>query len=209
MGLNLYHITPCKQDDNPLDFLLESDFAQNPTFWQRYAHLHAIIPDFDYDDFKIYVYPDVETKNIVMQLYGPNSPFLIGEIDTLNAEITQLARDNGMANNPSLTLKSIDNLLTEKHKKEISYHTVAYEAEKKNATALYYAEKGYQRKGMHPSFYEEFENDRIHFELADVVKAFSYIHSPLHGQTERLQKNFTQNFIDNFIEGESIFLTCW
>ncbi|MFM2305356.1 MAG: hypothetical protein RLZZ367_25 [Bacteroidota bacterium] len=210
MGLDLFHIVPSALTNNTLDYLTESDFDSNPEFWRRYSNLHSVINDYDFDDFEILIYPDTETKRIVSGLYGwAQKTDLIGEVAALESQILQIATANQMANRPSLTLKHIDNVLTEQHKREIFYHTIAYKVEKGSATVLYYTEKGYQRKGMHPSFYKDFENCKVYFELADVIKAFSYIHSIVPGRTEELRKSFTQNFVDNFIEGESMFMASW
>lgn len=69
---------------------------------------------------------------------------------------------------------------------------------------LYFAEKGYQRKGVTKEFYVDFENCVPYFEKRAVEKAMLYLdlNSPF-------SANFKENFVDNFIEGESIFWASW
>jgi len=74
---------------------------------------------------------------------------------------------------------------------------------------LYFAEKGYQRKGMNPKFYEDFENDKLYFDLQTVLKAYQYLKADHVNSLEELQLNFKKNFIENFVEGESIFFASW
>lgn len=74
---------------------------------------------------------------------------------------------------------------------------------------LYVAEEGYQRKQMNAKFFEDFENDRLYFDLASVIKASKYL-QPSPGKTlAELQSEFKKSFVDNFIEGESIFVAGW
>ena len=74
---------------------------------------------------------------------------------------------------------------------------------------MYYVEKGYQRKGMNPKFYEDFQNDKLYFDLKSVHKALEYLQGTALNPLEELQTNFQKNFIDNFVEGESIFYASW
>jgi hypothetical protein len=81
--------------------------------------------------------------------------------------------------------------------------------EEPNIKGIYFKEKGYQRKGMHRAFYEDFQNDKPYFDLASVKKAYAYLKADHISTLEELQQNFRQNFIDNFVEGESVFFAGW
>lgn len=85
----------------------------------------------------------------------------------------------------------------------------AVDEEEANTMGIYFREKGYQRKGMSRAFYEDFQNDKLYFDLASVKKAFAYLKANHISTLEALQQNFRQNFIDNFVEGESLFFASW
>ncbi|WP_316772336.1 hypothetical protein [Pedobacter frigiditerrae] len=74
---------------------------------------------------------------------------------------------------------------------------------------IYFDEKGFQRKGMSASFYTDFENDGVYFDLVSVLKAYRYLVADHISTLTELRLNFQENFIDNFIEGESIFVVSW
>jgi hypothetical protein len=74
---------------------------------------------------------------------------------------------------------------------------------------IYVQIKGYQRKGVKSSFYSDFKNDGVYFDLDDVLKAFSYLKADHISKLSDLEENFQSHFIDNFIEGESIFHVSW
>lgn len=71
--------------------------------------------------------------------------------------------------------------------------------------ALFFVEKGYQRKGMIPAFYKDFKNAVPYIDIASVKKAYQYIEPA----SPDLLVTFKEQFIDNFIEGESIFFASW
>ncbi|MBY0477273.1 MAG: hypothetical protein K2Q24_06480 [Chitinophagaceae bacterium] len=74
---------------------------------------------------------------------------------------------------------------------------------------IFFNIKGYQRKGMRKAFYNDFKNDGIYFDLPSVLKAYNYLEADHINTLEELQRNFQQNFIDNFVNGESIFCVSW
>lgn len=74
---------------------------------------------------------------------------------------------------------------------------------------IFFEKKGYQRKGMGDSFYSDFKNDGIYFDLQSVIRAYNYLEADHISTLTELQHNFKQNFIDNFVDGESIFRVSW
>ncbi|RFP64294.1 hypothetical protein D0N36_14635 [Hymenobacter lapidiphilus] len=85
----------------------------------------------------------------------------------------------------------------------------AVDEEEANTKGIYFQDKGYQRKGMNSAFYQDFQNDKLYFDLASVKKAYAYLKADHISTLEQLQQNFRQNFIDNFVEGESLFFASW
>ena len=83
------------------------------------------------------------------------------------------------------------------------------DGEEANTKGIYFKEKGYQRKGMNSAFYQDFQNDKLYFDLANVKKAYGYLKADQISTLEGLQQNFRQNFIENFVEGESVFFAGW
>jgi endo-beta-N-acetylglucosaminidase D len=71
--------------------------------------------------------------------------------------------------------------------------------------AFYYQVKGYQRKGMHYTFYENFQNNVRYFDVASVLSAYPYLQASDVQPIDKLQMTFKENFIKNFKEGESLF----
>jgi hypothetical protein len=69
--------------------------------------------------------------------------------------------------------------------------------------------KGYQWKGMSRKFYEDFQNSRPYFDLQTVQKAYAYLEADHISTLDKLQRNFQQNFIATFVEGESLFFASW
>jgi hypothetical protein len=74
---------------------------------------------------------------------------------------------------------------------------------------IYFHQVGYQRKGMKGSFYKDFKNDGVYFDLESLHRAYSYLEADHISSLTELQQNFQKNFIDNFIVGESIFQISW
>lgn len=74
---------------------------------------------------------------------------------------------------------------------------------------MYFQQEGYQRKGMNSKFYNDFENDKLYFDLESVRKAYNYLEADHISSLKELQHNFQENFLDNFIEGKSIFQVSW
>lgn len=74
---------------------------------------------------------------------------------------------------------------------------------------IHFDSKGYQRKGMKSTFYTDFKNDTLYFDLEHVKKAYGYLVADHIRTLPELQSNFKQNFLDNFIETESIFFVSW
>ncbi len=70
--------------------------------------------------------------------------------------------------------------------------------------ALYFEVVSYQRKGMARDFFDHFENEKPYLSLSDVIFAYNFLNKKDEYFDENL-KNFKENFIDNFVEGESIF----
>jgi hypothetical protein len=120
-----------------------------------------------------------------------------------------MATKNSIQNKESLVLKSIDNLLTRETGKEIFHHSVLFETGSHKIQVLYWATKGYQRKGMNRHFYEDFENCKLYFDKALVLKACSCLEPTWGNDYEELKAHFRSNFVDNFVEGESVFLGSW
>ncbi|MFI4963681.1 MAG: hypothetical protein ACHP6H_07500 [Legionellales bacterium] len=159
-------------------------------------------------DFTILVFPEVKTKDLLVSSneFYRNKPSLVGNIDKLKSEINRIALQHNMVDTDPLVLMSIDNIASNKARCEIFFHTVSFKTGVQTHKILYYNEVGYQRKGMRPEFYEDFENCKDHFERDAVIKAFAYIDP---GRPDWVRSNFQKNFIDNFIEGESIFCVSW
>jgi hypothetical protein len=78
-----------------------------------------------------------------------------------------------------------------------------------NEKIIYFKSLGYQSWGMNKQFYNNFTNDSIYFRLEDVEKAYQFLTTDQRNKIKPLQKNFRDNFINNFIEGESIFHVSW
>ena len=74
---------------------------------------------------------------------------------------------------------------------------------------IYFHQVGYQRKGMKGSFYKDFKNDGLYFDLESLHRAYSYLEADHISSLSELQHNFQNNFIDNFVVGESIFNISW
>ena len=74
---------------------------------------------------------------------------------------------------------------------------------------IYFESKGYQRSGMNTTFYDNFTNDMIYFNLNSVIKAYQYLKGNNVISLLELQENFQRNFINNFVEGQSIFHVSW
>jgi len=74
---------------------------------------------------------------------------------------------------------------------------------------IYFHQVGYQRKGMKGSFYKDFKNDGLYFDLESLHRAYSYLEADHISSLSELQHNFQKNFIDNFVVGESIFNISW
>lgn len=74
---------------------------------------------------------------------------------------------------------------------------------------IYFHQAGYQRKGMKGSFYKDFKNDGLYFDLESLHRAYSYLEADHISSLSELQHNFQKNFIDNFVVGESILNISW
>jgi len=209
MALDLYHVIPSIKLDESFDYFALEEFNSNQAFLQQHQHQVAEIEDFE-DDFEILVFPDLATKTLVLNEHENYSdiPALIGGIANLQEQINQLAAGNSVAGKEPTILEITDNVLIKGASKEIFYHSITYETTPNTIKVLFYSEKGHQRKGMNSKFYNDFANNKLYFDKASVVKAYSYIDLTRGGNKE-LQQYFTENFIDNFIEGESIFLCSW
>ncbi|WKZ60579.1 MAG: hypothetical protein QY309_03680 [Cyclobacteriaceae bacterium] len=210
MGLDLYHAIPSMKTSDTLEYLTMDEFEDEPTFLQKNFHLIAEIEESEFD-FEILVFPDQFTKDLVVKRTPSHidKPTLVGDIDDLNLELKKLATENSVKETDPIVLKSIDNLLTKETAKEVYYHTVSYETGSKKIKGLYWTAKGYQRKGMNKDFYKDFENCKLYFDKASVLKASLYLKPTWDNDDLELKKEFKKNFIDNFVEGESIFFGSW
>jgi hypothetical protein len=210
MGLDLCHVIPSVKTTHTLEYFTVDEFDDNPNFLEKYSHLLTEINETEWD-FEILVFPDNLTKDLITKRTPSynDKPILIGNINNLNSELRELATRNLIQNKEPLVLKSIDNLLTKETAKEIYYHSVSFETGSLKIQVLYWTTKGYQRKGMNKYFYDDFENCKLYFDKASVLKASSYLKPTWDKQDEALKTHFKSNFVDNFVEGESIFFGSW
>ena len=208
MGLDIYHAIPSIKTNDTLEFFTMDEFAANPDFLKPYNHLLVEIDDFD---FEVLIFPDQRTKDLVIQRTPGYSekPAIVGEYENIAGPLLEIATRHGLQHKEPMVLKSIDNLLSLEIGREVYYHTAWYDSGAKKIKGLYWTEKGYQRKNMSPAFYQDFENCKLYFDKAAVIKASAYLQTRDATQMETLRAEFKTNFIDNFVEGESIFFASW
>lgn len=90
----------------------------------------------------------------------------------------------------------------ENHKDLITF---IVEENGKKTPVIYYIEEGYQRNQIKKEFREEFENEKLYFDIASVKKAKIFLKAIDDENQIILEQTFQSNFIDNFIEGNSLF----
>lgn len=211
MGLDLYHLAPSKKSDLTSEYFTIEAFEDNPIFLKKYSHLIDELEYYDFN-FEILIFPDLATKDLVL---GNNDeyrkkPILIGDVSDLTTEIKFIIRGKNVKENNPLILNQIDNLLTNKHNREVSYTSVSFANDTSNTQkVIFFRKKGYQRKGMNEQFYQDFINGKNYYDLKTVQKAAQYLNPTWGDSKADLQQNFKKLFIDNFIEGESIFYANW
>jgi hypothetical protein len=210
MGLDLYHAIPSLKMSDHTEYLTMDEFEHDSKFLVTNRHLLTEADETE-RGFEILVFPDIFSKGLVIKSTPGLSgkPFLVGDINNLNPELTEVATKNSVKDTKPLIVRSIDYVLTKETLREIYYHTVLYKTGSKKVKVLYWTTKGYQRKGMNKHFYEAFENNKLYFDKASVIKASSYLQPTWGHDGLELRKEFERNFIDNFIEGESIFFGNW
>ncbi|MBT1705185.1 hypothetical protein [Chryseosolibacter indicus] len=210
MGLDLFHAIPSAKTRDTFEYLTMDEFKDNPKFLEKHSHLLTEVDETEWD-FEILVFPDKLTKDLITERTPSYKEklTLVGNIDNLNLELSEVAMKNSIRNKEPLILKSIDYQLTKETAKEIYYYTVSFETGSKKIQVLYWATKGYQRKGMNRNFYDDFENRKLYFDKASVLKASSYLKPTSDDGSHNLKTHFRGNFVDNFIEGESMFFGSW
>ena len=210
MGLDLYHAIPSIKTSDAVDYFTVDEFKDNSPFLEKHLNLLTEIDESEWD-FEILVFPDNLTRDLLIKSAPSykDKPTLIGDIEKLNSEVSNIARENLFQNSEPLILKSIDNLLTKETGREIYHHIVSYETSSKKTKVLYWTAKGYQRKGMNKDFYNDFENCKLYFDKTSLLKASSYLQPTWDDNKEELKVYFKTNFVDNFVDGESIFFGSW
>jgi hypothetical protein len=212
MGLDLYHAVPSAKTDETLSYLTLDSLPERPDFIGRYKHLITEVPDADHL-FEILVFPNAEIKMLYLA-HHPNGQdekdkrVLVGHLPNLANELRQLELDYKLDPASRFVHSETDYPLSEKYGQGIFFLSVSYSFEGQTRQVIHWATKGYQRKGMNGYFYNDFENDKLYFDKATVIKASRYLSPPsIYG--ERLKMHFQENFIDNFMEGESFFFANW
>jgi hypothetical protein len=211
MGLDLYHVIPTKKTEKTNEYFMLYEFEDNLDFLEKHNHLIEEIDDYDFE-LEILVFSDIEIKTLVLENHEDykNKPSLVGDFNNLWDEIMSFTIGHNISEKEPLVLKSIDNLLTQKHKKEIYYHSIYFTSKTpKKIKVLFWEIKGYQRKGMNANFYKDFINDENYYDIKTVYEAALYLQPTWGNSGEELEKSFKASFIDNFIEGESIFFASW
>jgi len=210
MGPDLYHVIPAPKKDESFDYFEVREFDGNPDFLLKYADLVTEVEVFE-DDFEIIVYPDIATRDIVLETNEDHAgkPYIVGDIALSGKEIAAIESENSLQGKQSMSLRITDNILRDNRFTEVYYDVISYETGPSLVKVLFFSEKDHQRKDMSEAFYDDFENGKLYFDKASVIKAGSCLWAPDDKTREDLQASFKKLFIDTFVEGESIFFASW
>jgi hypothetical protein len=174
--------------------------------------LVAEVPDVDHL-FEILVFPNAGIKALYLAHHPVGEDekekrVLVGHLPDLENQMRQFELEYKLDPASQLISSETDHSLSEKYGMGFFYHLVSYSFDGHTRPVIYWATKGYQRKGMNGYFYNDFKNDKLYFDKATAIRASRYLSPPsIYG--EKLKTHFQENFIDNFIEGESIFFASW
>jgi hypothetical protein len=210
MGLDLHHVIPTTQANSASDYFTLKELDSNQNFIAKHLSLITEVCESEWD-FQIMIFPDELSMDLVTKSspHYAGRPKLIGNVDELGDQLNEIAIKYLLHEKERMILKTTDNLLTKEFGKEIYYHSAVYETGSKTIKVLPYLEKGYQRKGMNPAFYDAFENGKLYFNKASVEKASLYLKPASDEHKDEAINHFLVNFVDNFVEGESIFFGTW
>jgi hypothetical protein len=212
MGLDLYHAVPSAKTDETLEYLTMDQFRERPDFVERYKHLITEVSDVD-THFKVLIFPSVHIKTLYSMHHRNHQDeqdkrMLIGNLISLENEIRKLEVDHKLDPVSQLVRHETDATLSQKYGLAVSYDSLNYSVSGQTKWAIYWISEGYQWDGMNRYFYNHFENCKLYFDKANVIKASRYLSPPsIYGA--ELKAHFQENFLDNFIEGESIFFASW
>lgn len=208
MGLDLMHLRPTiKKDQTDEPFYLY-EFNDFPEFIERHKDLFTEVVEAD-NFFTIYVFPDEQSKKQYLEFFrGQHKAYLVGQIENLNDEITQIEMENCLWKDGSFITTGSTRDEMGILRDYISHINISYPISYKKEKVIYSEEIGYQRKGMNRKFYEDFNNCKLYLRKEDVLKASQYLDID-DKMRPTLRQDFKESFIDNFIEGESIFLASW
>ncbi len=212
MGLDLYHAVLSAKTDETSEYLTLDEFAERPDFIERYKHLVTEVPDVDHL-FEILVFPNAEIKALYLAHHPvgedeKDKRVLVGHLPDLENQMQQFEPAYKLNPTSRFICSETNYSLSEKYGMGFFYHSVSYSFDGQTKPVIYWATKGYQRKGMNGYFYNDFEDGKLYFDKATVIKASRYLSPPsIYGK--KLKMHFQENFIDNFIEGESIFFSEW
>ena len=208
MGLDLWHVRPSVKRDSTSEHFYLYEFEDFPEFIERHKDLFTEMIE-PHDFFTIRIFSDDKSSKQYQKFFGSqNEAYLVGNIEKLADEITQIETDNCLWKDESFitTGSSRDDMGI---LRGYIYHTdIIYPISYSKKKVIYYESIGYQRKGMNPKFYEDFNNCKLYLRKEHVLKASQYLDvDDQWGPT--LNQDFKESFIDNFIEGESIFFASW
>lgn len=210
MGLDLFHVIPAIKTDESFSYFEVAELSDHPEFLSRHADLISEVEVYE-DDFDIIVFPDAATRDAVLESnpHYEDMPCIVGDIALSGDQLAAIESEHALTGKTSQALRITDNISDETGFKEIYYDIISYETGPELIKALFYTEKGHQKKGMNEAFYNDYDNGRFYLDKAAVIKAAGYIRGASDKDTEELQAQFKKDFIDSFIEGDSIFFASW
>lgn len=209
MGLDLYHTTPSEKTEETHEYFTLEELEESSDFIEKHKHLIEEVTEAN-KFFEILVFPSSHIMNLYISHYPTkrDAAVLVGDLANLGNEIQKFENEHKLDPATQYILQPKDMLLSRQYDLELTYYSVNYTIGFETRRVIYWKTKGYQRKGMKPDFYKDFENCKPYFDKTSVIKASQYLGtSAIYG--DDLPIHFQKNFIDNFIEGESIFFLSW